>query len=140
MVPLQDPVIKEIELLSKSFTQMANSLQERTGYIRDFATHVSHEFKTPLTSIQGAAELLEERGHTMSSEEKNKFFRNITNNCQRLKILVGRLLELARADNLEATQETTSFNDILDIEGDKNNLIKWALWERVSRRSTPGSF
>ena len=114
MVPLQDPVIKEIELLSKSFTQMANSLQERTGYIRDFATHVSHEFKTPLTSIQGAAELLEEHGHTMSAEEKNKFFRNITDNCQRLKILVGRLLELARADNLEATLETTSFNDILE--------------------------
>ena len=43
---------------SKSFSQMALSLHERSEYIREFATYVSHEFKTPLTAIQGAGELL----------------------------------------------------------------------------------
>ena len=38
----------------------------RADYIRTFASHVSHEFKTPLTTIRGSAELLREHLHEMS--------------------------------------------------------------------------
>ena len=37
---------------------MARRLNTRSSFISTFATHVSHELKSPLTSIQGAAELL----------------------------------------------------------------------------------
>ncbi len=37
---------------------LASQLVDRTDYIRTFATHVSHELKSPLTAIRGAAELL----------------------------------------------------------------------------------
>ena len=47
-------------LLTRSFSDTARTLQERSSYIKNFATHVSHELKTPLTSIRGAAELLDE--------------------------------------------------------------------------------
>ena len=50
--PLTSPVTEEMALLSESFAEMAHSLEYRAQYIRDFATHVSHEFKTPLTGIQ----------------------------------------------------------------------------------------
>jgi signal transduction histidine kinase len=101
MRPLEKPGTREMELLSRSFADMARSLHERSQYIRDFATHVSHEFKTPLTAIQGAAELLHEHFDEMSDEEKTRFLQNIVADSERLKLLVTGLLELARADNAE---------------------------------------
>lgn len=105
MQPLEKPGTREMELLSRSFADMARSLHERSQYIRDFATHVSHEFKTPLTAIQGAAELLHEHFDEMSAEEKNRFLQNIVADSERLKLLVTGLLELARADNAEPSVE-----------------------------------
>ena len=102
MQPMDRPGTLEMELLSKSFSDMSISLHERSEYIRDFANHVSHEFKTPLASIQGAAELLDEHFKTMSDKERKRFLANIISDTGRLRQLVTRLLELARADNINA--------------------------------------
>ena len=48
----------EIRELSESFATMTHELDARMRYISDFAADVAHEFKSPLTSIRGAAELL----------------------------------------------------------------------------------
>ena len=61
---------REIASLSQSFIDMAQRLSDRSDYISNFAAHVSHELKTPLTSIQGAAELLRDAGDTMTEEER----------------------------------------------------------------------
>ncbi len=55
--PIDLPGTREMALLTRSFSDTARSLHERSNYIKNFATHVSHELKTPLTSIRGAAEL-----------------------------------------------------------------------------------
>lgn len=119
MQPLEDPVTEEMELLSKSFSQMALSLHERSEYIREFATYVSHEFKTPLTAIQGAGELLLEHYEGMSPEKRRKFIENMLQDSERLKLLVARLLELAKAENLTPTKETANLSDILNKLKDK---------------------
>ncbi len=98
--PLAAPVTEEVAMLSQSFSEMARSLEHRSEYIRSFAAHVSHEFKTPLTAIQGAIELLEEHVHDMPADQRARFLRNIALDAQRLKRLVDRLLEMARADVL----------------------------------------
>ncbi|MGI9381553.1 MAG: ATP-binding protein, partial [Methyloligellaceae bacterium] len=113
MRPLNNPGTREMAQLAKSFSDMAISLHERSEYIRDFATHVSHEFKTPLTSIQGAAELLSEHVDEMSDAERTRFLRNITADTDRLQRLVSRLLELARADSLKPSDETFDVADAL---------------------------
>jgi len=96
--PLQNPVTQEIAQLSASFADMSRALSERTDYIRRFATHVSHEFKTPLTSIQGALELLQDHLDTMPEERRQRFIANLLADTHRLRQLVNRLLELAHAD------------------------------------------
>lgn len=97
--------VREVEMLAQSFSDMALSLHNRSEYIRTFATHVSHEFKTPMTSIQGAAELLLDHMDEMDKEKKHKFLSNIIADSERLKRLVKRLLEMAKADNIEMNEE-----------------------------------
>jgi signal transduction histidine kinase len=98
---INKPVTQEIALLSENIAHMAQTIAERSEYIRNFAMHVSHEFKTPLTSIQGAIELIEEHGGTMGHEQLRKFLSNTTKDTERLGKLVTRLLEMARADVLQ---------------------------------------
>lgn len=101
--PLHHHGTREIAMLSQSFLDMANRLSERSDYITTFAAHVSHELKSPLTSIQGAAELLRDSlgpGQSgMSDEQHRRFLDNIISDSQRLTVLLTRLRELARADN-----------------------------------------
>ena len=56
--PLKRHGTSEFARLAQSFLEMARRLNARSSFISTFATHVSHELKSPLTSIQGAAELL----------------------------------------------------------------------------------
>jgi signal transduction histidine kinase len=77
---------------------MAEAIDRRSRYLRDFAAAVSHEFKTPLAGIQGAVELMEDHGDTMSPDDRRRFLHNIAAAGERLSRLVSRLLDLARAD------------------------------------------
>ncbi len=88
----------EIQGLYADFAIMADAIERRSRYLRDFAHAVSHEFKTPLAGIRGALELLAEHGETMSPDERHRFLTNADADADRLALLVTRLLDLARAD------------------------------------------
>jgi two-component system sensor histidine kinase ChvG len=88
----------EIRALYANFRAMADRIERRSRYLKDFAAAVSHEFKTPIAGISGAIELLEEHGAEMSEAERRRFLGNAAADADRLARLVQRLLDLARAD------------------------------------------
>ena len=87
----------EIRALYEDFGRMAQAVDRRSRYLRDFAAAVSHEFKTPLAGIQGAVELLQDHDD-MEPDQRRRFLDNIASDGRRLSALVTRLLDLARAD------------------------------------------
>jgi len=106
--------IREFDQLSAALTRMAGTIEARSGYIRSFAATVSHEFKTPLTSLRGAMELLQEHYDAMSQEERERFLTIIQQETGRLEQLVGRLLELARADACTPGNEQAPVMQLLE--------------------------
>ena len=100
-VPAPPPTAAvEIQALYRDFARMAEAIERRSRYLRDFAHAVSHEFKTPLAGIGGAVELLQD--HTdMSPADRDRFLANMAADAARLNLLVSRLLDLARADMAE---------------------------------------
>ena len=92
---------REIHALSESMLDMSRKLFDRNDYISTFANHVTHELKTPLTSIQGAAELLKDEGAELSEADREKFLGNILHDTERASKLLNRLRDLARADSVE---------------------------------------
>lgn len=94
--------VREVAELSATLSRMAETLERRADYIRDFAAHMSHEFKTPLATIGGTVELLRDHLPEMSDEERDRFLGNLHAEAARLARLVQRLLDLARADMVAA--------------------------------------
>lgn len=88
----------EIRELFDNFRVMAQRIEMRSRYLRDFATAVSHEFKTPISGMRGALELLGEHWRTMDDADRERFIANATADTERLQRLTDRLLDLARAD------------------------------------------
>ncbi len=87
----------EIAELASAFAEMTHKLERRHRYISEFAADVAHGFKSPLTSIRGAAELLHE-GAADDPAARQRFLSNILLDAARLDRLVTRLLELSRID------------------------------------------
>jgi two-component system sensor histidine kinase ChvG len=85
---------------------MAERLDARAHDVAELAANLSHEFKSPLTSIRGAAELLAE-GAADDPDARRLFLDNIQADAGRLDRLVTRLLELSRAE-----ADTTPIEDV----------------------------
>ena len=101
--------VREIRSLNTDFAAMAEAINRRSRYLRDFAASLSHEFKTPLAGIRGGIELLQDHGTGMSAATRAKFLSNMAGDAQRLSRLVSRLMELAQADM--AGQRSGAGND-----------------------------
>ncbi len=95
-----EPSLQVIEIrnLFRDFDAMAVSIDKRSRYLRDFATSVSHEFKTPLAAISGAIELLQDHADDMAKPDRDRFLANMAADAERLSRLVRRLMEQAQAD------------------------------------------
>ncbi|MFT3999041.1 MAG: ATP-binding protein [Rhizobium sp.] len=112
--PLEIYGTREVATLSQSFLDLAGKLVDHSDYVRSFATHVSHELKSPLTSIKGAAELLrdDDASDPMSAAQRQRFLANIIADTERLDRLLSRLRELAKAE-LPSEQGTSSLREIV---------------------------
>lgn len=108
MAPLRYHGTREVAELSETFLRTSRRLHDRSENVAAFAAHVSHELKSPLTAIQGAAELIRESEDDMTPEMRRSFLDNIVEDSARMTLLVRRLLELARAEVAEAEQTGVS--------------------------------
>ncbi len=97
--PLDHYGSQEVKSLADSFTHMAKALSEQSNYVRTFAAHVSHELKSPLTSIVGASEMLQDE---MSDADRKRFLQTIRNEAHRMSRLLERLRDLAKAEAANA--------------------------------------
>ena len=115
--PLKRHGTSEFARLSQRFLDMARRLNTRSSFISTFATHVSHELKSPLTSIQGAAELLRDDvdAPAMDDEDRRKFLDNIIADADRLTKISVRLRDFARAENPVAVGVATLSGTIADL-------------------------
>lgn len=74
---------------------------------QDFTANVSHELKTPLTSISGYAELME--NNLVDAEHVTNFARAIHQNADRLLTLIN---DIIRLSELDAVEEAPEFEDM----------------------------
>lgn len=113
--------VQEVARLAGSVASMAVRLQARIGYIGEFASNVSHEFKTPLATLKGTVELLED-DPDMPAAQRERFFANANRELDRLEALVQGLLTLARAD-AEPSREPVDLDELVQSVADRRPVV-----------------
>ena len=88
----------EIGQLARAVDRMTRELDRRACDLRDLAADISHEFRSPLTGIRGAAELLRD-GAFADPDARDRFLAMILDDAARLDRIVSRLFELARVED-----------------------------------------
>ncbi len=96
---------EELRQMSAALDQTLVQLSDRAEYIAEFAANVSHELKTPIAGIRGAAELLADQWDEMKPAERERFIANIDADAERMGRLVSELLHLARIQSAPDTAE-----------------------------------
>lgn len=89
----------EIGELANAFNNMADSLSASEGMRRTFISNVSHELKTPMTSIAGFIDGILDG--TIPPERQKHYLNIVSNEVKRLSRLVTSMLSLSRIDNGE---------------------------------------
>ncbi|MDD4527026.1 MAG: ATP-binding protein [Candidatus Margulisbacteria bacterium] len=112
---------KEIVNLVRSFNQLRQKVLETVSdikfvskYKQDFMTNVTHELKTPLTSILGYIETLD-AGAIDDPEHNKKFVEAIKRNVERLSALVADILSLSKIENRQSVKQKINVLDVFQL-------------------------
>ncbi len=101
---------REVNTLARALDSMRESLENRK-YVERYIQTLTHEMKSPLAAIRGAAELLDEE---MPADARRRFLGNIRAETARSERLINRLLELSAIESRANLEETAEI-DLRDI-------------------------
>ncbi len=94
--PLIDKINEQNRQIHRQMKELKTEHERQDHLRRDFTANVSHELKTPLTSISGFAEIIQ--NGIVKDEDVRRFAGKIHDESQRLIILVGDIIKLSQLD------------------------------------------
>lgn len=100
--------MNELVELSDSFNRMAKELGSLEVLREDFVNNFSHEFKTPIGSIKGFAEIL--KCDDLTKEERDEYLDIVIEESSRLSTLATNVLNLSKIEKQTILTETSRFN------------------------------
>lgn len=89
----------EIGELTNNFNKMTHGLKSTENLQKEFINNVSHEIKTPVSSIEGFAKFLKDKN--LTQEEREEYANIIIEEAKRLENLTGKILKLSKLNNQE---------------------------------------
>ena len=113
---------RELREVSRGFNMMTRKLQGVEEGRREFVANVSHELRSPITSIRGFAEGMADG--VIPKEEQPKYLRLVANESKRLGSLIDDLLVLSRLEREDAKPDLAVF--------DVNEMLRRAVIRRMN--------
>ena len=113
---------RELKEVSRAFNTMTQKLEGVEEGRREFVSNVSHELRSPITSIRGFAEGMADG--VIPAEEHPKYLRLVADESKRLSGLVNDLLALSRLERDDAKPELSVF--------DINEMLRRAIIRRMT--------
>lgn len=129
----------EIGELTKNFNKMTEGLKSIENLQNEFINNVSHEIKTPISSINGFAQILKDE--SLSKEEREEYANIIIEESERLTALTGKMLKLSKLQNQDRivnkvevliSEQIRRIISVLEPKwADKNIKINVSLEEKI---------
>ncbi|MDQ3233155.1 MAG: two-component system sensor histidine kinase CreC [Pseudobdellovibrionaceae bacterium] len=115
--------ILEIKRLGTALQSMRERLEGKR-YVEDYITTLTHEMKSPLAAIQGAAELLQE---PMAEPQRQRFLSSIREQTLRLRGFIEKMLQQASLENRQVLESQQPVDLVELIQRVKENIAPKAL-------------
>jgi len=112
---------REVNTLANSLHDMREALEGRK-YADQYLQTLTHELKSPLAAIRGAAELID---GDMPAKDRDRFLSNIRNQTERCEDLIHRLLELSAVESQSHLENLSDFDltDTCETAADTLRLL-----------------
>lgn len=122
----KDRIDLEINQLIYNFNEMVSKLSRIETLRSDFIASVSHEIKTPLSTIEGYVTLLED--NNISNTDKIKYINIIKESTIKLSTLTSNILKITKLENQEVEINKQYFNVSDSI---RDSIISYQdMWEK----------
>ncbi len=115
------PLLRKISEQKRTISSQIDELSKRDEMRREFTANVSHELKTPLTSISGFAELM--KNGDVPRDVAADFAKSIYDEAQRLISLVNDIIELSELDEKSVPREKEPV-DLYELSGEVIGRLK----------------
>lgn len=106
----------EVHMLGATFTEMVSQINLQLGQLtendrirRELLTHLSHDLRTPLATMQGYLETIAIKGEQLSTTERNEYLATAQRNSMQLKRLIDQIFELAHLEDGQVTVNLETF-------------------------------
>lgn len=119
--PLAHYGVAELADLGQSVLSMARALTERSDALRSYTDHVTHELKSPVTAIVGAAELLE-GAERMDPDRRSRLLATVRAEALRMDALLAKLRELARVRTLQGAAGAGLHDAVERLRGEAGGM------------------
>lgn len=109
---------EELNALTRQLTAANEKLKELDRLKAEFITTVTHELRTPITSIKSLSKILLDYSHELSPEQQKNYLQILVSESERIGRLVTQVLDLEKlqaADEREKPQESLIFNEIVEL-------------------------
>ncbi len=137
--PLENKVYEELTPLLVRIDDQNREKEQIANMRKEFSANVSHELKTPLTSISGYAEIM--KSGLVKPEDMTSFSERIYNEASRLIALIGDIIKLSKLDEeqVEIEREWVNLYSLtreicsrLSLTAEKKNVHVELTGENVS--------
>jgi signal transduction histidine kinase len=115
--PTTDAIRDEVDQLGANFNSMADRIQQQMEELkqndakrRELIANVSHDLRTPLTSLHGYIETLLMKENNLTAAERRDYLKTAANHSEQLNRLIGELFELAKLDSVETLLNIEPFS------------------------------
>ena len=105
----------EVQDLALAFNNMASSLQQSEYQRQEFVANVSHELKTPMTTISGFVDGMLDG--TIPPDRHSHYMRMVSDETKRLSRLVRSMLDISRLQDQDIPEEKKSRFDLQELAG-----------------------
>ena len=106
---------QEVEELALAFNNMASSLEKSEYQRREFVANVSHELKTPMTTISGYVDGILDG--TIPAEKSRHYLQMVSDETKRLSRLVRSMLDISRLQDQPIPEEQKNRFDLSELAG-----------------------
>ena len=117
LVPWMSNSSNEVHQLGSAFEEMVNQingqltlLQQSDVQRRELLADISHDLRTPLSSLQGYLEMIAHKGEKLTAQEREKYINTVLKNTLQLKLLIDQIFELAHLEGGQVSLNFEAFN------------------------------